>query len=119
MSTKHTPGPWVGIDPKTKKFRDSPWEAENTRVKSTMAAPIKAGRATVALVVMAGWENKDELHANACLISAAPDLLESAQIFEEYCNAIDAGDYVTAVLLYNEAQAKRRAAIAKATGAPK
>lgn len=105
MRTKYTPGPWIGIDPKTGKFRDTPWDAVNERVSSSMAAPIKAGRATVALVVMAGGENEDELDANACLIAAAPELLEALEeLVAEFgvCGLTE----------------KARAVIAKATGEP-
>lgn len=79
METKFTPGPWVGIDPKTKKFRSTAWTADNERASSTMYAPIKAGKDTVALVVSDDWERKDELHANARLIASAPELLAIAQ----------------------------------------
>ncbi|MGL4260995.1 MAG: hypothetical protein ACRCTX_05190, partial [Afipia sp.] len=82
MSEKHTPGPWVGVDPKTGKFRDTPWDAVNERVSSSMAAPIKAGRATVALVVMAGWENKEKLHANARRIVACVNACEGIETSE-------------------------------------
>lgn len=85
MSTSHTPTPWVGVDPKTGRFRNTHWDAVNERVSSSMSAPIKSGRETVALVVMAGWENKEKLHANARRIVACVNACEgiSTESLEE------------------------------------
>lgn len=66
----HTKEPWMGMDPKTNKFRSTPWAAENENASSTMSAPIKSGRQTVALVVTDDWSRKDELLDNASRIVA-------------------------------------------------
>ena len=80
----HTPGPWIGVDPKTKKFRSSHWRVENDMASCTVSAPIKAGRNTVAIVVTDGFDGIDELQANARLIAAAPELLEAAKSIDTF-----------------------------------
>lgn len=110
-NAKHTPGPWVGIDPKTKKFRNSPWTVDNETASCTVAAPIKAKRKTVALVVTDDWYAKDELHANAHLIAAAPELLEA---LKDMLHVMEQHEQLSGCDCSIGDQA--RAAIAKATG---
>ncbi|MGL4265178.1 MAG: hypothetical protein ACRCTX_26440 [Afipia sp.] len=54
-------------------------------------------------------------HAAAKLFKAAPKLLKAAAVFEEYCEAMEAGDDVTAMFKFAEAHSIRRAAIREAT----
>lgn len=105
---KHTPGQWIGIDPKTKKFRSSPWRVENDKASCTVSAPIKAGRKTVALVVTDDFDGRGELQANARLIAAAPELLDALTHLEY--NARKSGAAMGLALDV------ARAAIFKATG---
>ena len=80
MSTaKHTPGPWIGIDPKTKKFRSFKGWSVDKECSSHMSAPISAKGGPVCIVMTDDWYKKEEMHANARLISAAPDLLEACR----------------------------------------
>lgn len=93
MTTKHTPGPWIGAGPSfgdplprytTEIITES--EDENGEVRSICELPVA--------------HHDDENEANARLIAAAPELLAALQAF------IDGGyDRETAIT-----------AIAKATG---
>ena len=106
MEAKHTPGPW------------SLAEVKNDSGRITHLVPIDSEKLSLLTVVDDGetYFGAVYLDSDARLIAAAPDLLKAALIFEEYCDAMDAGDDVTAMLKYAEAQTARRAAIAKATG---
>lgn len=112
MELKHTPGPWIGIDPSTGKYRETEWTADNDDLPATGVAPIMAQSDTVALVVADCYDPKlgvETIRANARLIAAAPDLLSAtiqveailAQIIDQPSDTLN----------------KLRAAIAKATGA--
>lgn len=103
MGYKHTPAPWFEV----KHFSEWLISDGSRLVATTAGSPAHLGLAHA---------KRDA--ANARLIAAAPDLLKAALTFEEYCDAMDAGDDVTAMLKYAEAQTARRAAIAKATGEP-
>mgnify|MGYP003604995642 CR=1 FL=1 len=103
--SNHTPGPWIGIDPKTKMFRSSKgWSVDKERC-SHMSAPISAKGGPVCFVVTDDWEKKAELHANAQLIAAAPEMLGILQYIE---GRIPSGD--------TKSIAQIRAVISKATG---
>ena len=80
MKMSHTKGPWIGIDPKTKKFRNTHWRADSATARRTLSAPITSGRTCVAMVVSDDWDKRDEFDANARLIAAAPDLLHALSI---------------------------------------
>lgn len=102
MTDKHTPGPWIVASDETVTVRDAQdgGIASCGWLKSRLTGP----RRTSA-----------EVHANARLISAAPDLLEALRAFvedgfslHEVERRTDPGTYAAIV--------KARAAIAKATG---
>lgn len=59
-------------------------------------------------------EYTDETYANAKLIAAAPELLEACRLFEQY-DSSDPESSVKMMLLYADAIAAAKAAIAKAT----
>lgn len=99
---KHTPGPWrIVIDDDGNPLSGRPMIA---------AAP----ELDCAIVHWDGfkqwfWESargEKEMHANARLIAAAPDLLEALELF------LSAADIHT----FDDATAKARAAIARAKG---
>ena len=105
MRNEFTPGPWVGINKRTKKYGSfHGWSADNELASSTMSAPINAGRETIALVVTTDWERRDEHDANARLIAAAPELLATLQ------EVVRISDHK------HDAWNAAKAAIAKATG---
>jgi len=113
MSNKHTQGQWVGLNAKTKKFGSfHGWRADNETASSTMAAPINAGRETIAMVVTDDWERKEEMHANARLIAAAPELLAALSQIERLSREADGGLVDVRAMLGDIA----RSAISKATG---
>lgn len=107
MTTKHTQGPW---------FAD-----EDGRIWRRPLSELYERGGTVAgdkpiAVVYKGWYGKDEkgypVEANASLIAAAPELLETLQL---------AADYIDGPTAWTKAQEdvlreKLYAAIAKATG---
>ena len=69
----------------------------------------------VALVFRPDTDSETERHANACLIAAAPELLEALQLAER----LERGPHIESdsewIRLSEEVETKRRAAIAKAT----
>src|SRR5690606_20171359 len=80
MEHKHTPGPWMGINPNTGKYQETGWSADNDDLTATGMAPIVAQSDTVALVVADCYDAKvgvDMIMANARLIAAAPELLNA------------------------------------------
>jgi hypothetical protein len=106
MSSKHTPGPWIGAGP---SFGDplprytteivTEWEEEDGESLSICTLPFH--------------HHDDENEANALLIAAAPDLLEALRkvvaLWDHHASAH--GDGIISPL--HEAA---RAAIAKAEG---
>lgn len=93
MNTKHTPGPWH-----TRRFDNEANGSHNFTV-----------RASASLCEVARMSQVDQgvAEANACLIAAAPWLLEAAT---DAVSAYDDGDLDGAIIR------RLRAAIAKATG---
>lgn len=106
MTTKHTPGPWIGAGPSfgdplprytTEIITES--EDENGEVRSICELPVA--------------HHDDENEANAKLIAAAPELLEALKLMRHWAEADQVnytGDHPVAVA---------RAVIAKATGESK
>lgn len=80
---KGTPGPWY--DQVEGVYRDSPWTIEHDKGHDASWAPVTTDRGrTLALVVNDDTKRPmdfqdAEMHANAALIAAAPDLLEALQ----------------------------------------
>ena len=102
---KHTRGPW--------KVGDST-EPHDKR----LWIQCKGNGHTIARMADAGQKGK----ANACLIAAAPDMLEALramqEMFEALCEKIDWGSSFLGakeITLMNEAPIKARSAITKAT----
>ena len=103
----HTPGPWYW-DAKVwdyDKAQDAPWLVKNETE-----------------TVLTGHINC-ESEANARLIAAAPELLESLKLMDEaYCNACNASNACSAMSQKDwvhgrKAMVAARQAMAKATGA--
>lgn len=94
MSDKHTPGPWAHINP-------DGFTVRHPQVYSDTGPVCNA--------TWLGDGRINELRANACLIAAAPDLLESLQ---EIVAAADGAGWSQLDATLERA----RAAIAKATG---
>jgi hypothetical protein len=114
MSTKHTPGPWIGKNEHGKYNPDHAWIADDENKLSSESAAIWAGGKVIALVVHSSnrftAESDPSIDANARLIAAAPDLLEA---LKKLCDMADDGDVACWVAEWDKA----RAAITKATGA--
>ena len=103
MNTKHTPGPWI-YGPET-------WP-DCTRIDSEGGRVIAAVRTRE----ITSWEKSHPIYswsyegaANACLIAAAPELLEA---LSGLLKAVERGVLPES----GSAQDAARAAIAKATG---
>lgn len=95
MNTKHTPGPWIA-DLET-------WAGIVNAPAGTIAGPVGGSKGATL----------DELHANARLIAAAPELLEALDGLMAKLSA------KSPALQYHdckEAYEQARTAIAKATG---
>ena len=92
----HTPGPWHrNVQPATKY--NTVWAGHNKHV---------------ARVVIDGGLSDEEIEANICLITAAPELLKALQDAVDYLK----GSATRTVNTDNAAAEKARAAIAKAAG---
>lgn len=108
MTTKHTPGPWhIG----RKEFD----RHGGTAIQGSVPTAEISGAGYAALVSLGASEA--EMHANAALIAAAPDMLAAlraglAALRSAFANAetCDVPDYA------DEAEAAMVAAIAKAGG---
>lgn len=99
MTAKHTPGPW-GCD----LLPDGSFHIEKD--------PNNLGRYMVIATRCTYHERRDEMHANARLIAAAPELLEALEFYlsqDEIAEGYGGG-------VGRKAQEKARAAIAKASG---
>ena len=99
--SKHTPGPWIGAgpsygDPLPKYINEIVADREDDDECKTIC-------------YMPVIDEDDETEANACLIAAAPDLLEMLVEAHDIIDAI--GQPETA-----EVAARMRAVIAKARG---
>lgn len=102
--SKHTPGPWTVIYCN----RDLPPHVTAKLRFKPVDVMIGDRRLRIS-------EN-DSGDADARLIAAAPELLEAARTFQEYCEAIDDGDDVAAMHFFAIAQQQFKAVIAKAEG---
>lgn len=109
MNTKHTPGPWIADT--TRRYGHPPALTPNIPINPiVMGWPVNRSIAKVP-------RGYAEAEANALLIAAAPELLGALRAEQEWREREAAGaidpewDYEVMV------GAKRRAAIAKATGA--
>lgn len=116
MSAKHTEGPWKGQQ-SNGRFHDTEWSADADGYQRTMFAPIvDAEGNTVALVVRTDW-NDAQIEADARLIAAAPELLESlTALLEHYVELVNCGDCGKWNPENESEVLAARSAIAKATG---
>ena len=94
---KHTPGPWKAVE----------WSDD--RIEFTAGYEFSADGHLLPLDSMS-TNNYDEVHANARLIAAAPDLLEALMLM------LDQFTKTPSTLKDSEARCKAHAAIAKAMG---
>jgi hypothetical protein len=106
---KHTPGPWA--------VHSTTWEEGGNLVQPIIAESDKmAGQRLIALVRLSAPRLKDGA-ANACLIAAAPDLLEAGEKLlkqvDAYLDYVSSGDPDKEM---EEAADDLKAAIAKARG---
>ena len=112
MTTKHTPGPWIGMDKNGNFDGDHDWCAEDESRETSEVAPIWANGKVVALVVHSqdGYYpgSHPSIEANARLIAAAPDLLEALHEMVDLVGM--------AIPFDGPQQRKARKAIARATG---
>lgn len=99
---KHTPGPWVAKE--DGKYRDSPWSIDHEDGHCASWAPISTAKGrTLALVVNDDSKRpmdfqEEEMHANAKLIAAAPELLEAAQkTVDAWAAFIDSFNYTPGI----------------------
>lgn len=113
MSARHTPGPWSACN----KF--SGVTLSNWRVSEGDSTPgVEAG-----IAIMSGGRSDETEQANARLIAAAPELLESLQSLEKRLTAAANAFYATgtrkalmeALGGWKDDITPARAAIAKAT----
>lgn len=103
MSTKYTPAPWFVEGTTVYALEHYGWKKGEEQFCNRFTASVQRGQK----------ENKDELLANAQLISSAPELLEALQWYIE-------NDDVRLEMAGNEFYAngyyKAKAVIAKALG---
>lgn len=106
--SKHTPGPWKWIDT---EFYGDPLEGPNKNcLVGPPADPDCKPYATDSSDHVVYFETPIENEANACLISAAPDLLEALkECIDRACTT--RGEWVPLATMK-----KMQAAIAKAEG---
>lgn len=120
--SKHTPGPWVSKQ--DGKYRDSPWSIDHEDGHDASWAPISTEKGrTLAIVVNDDSKRpmdfqEEEMHANANLIAAAPDLLEALEYLMRIVDSSGDESYVQ-IHLAPEFFEPARAAIAKAKGQTK
>jgi hypothetical protein len=88
-------------------FTPGPWEVDGTHVYAPSG--ILSARRKVCIV-------RDNLEANARLISAAPELYEALRLFVEEYDAVDDHTGVSLMIAYDNALMAGRAALAKARG---
>lgn len=111
--SKHTPGPWL--------VRRWSWPTE---VTGPIHQVISADRFPTAFVP--AWdepnpgevEASEEAKANACLIAAAPELLEALRMFVVWYGLRDKHDTLLPPKMQEAELAQAMRAIAKATGEP-
>ena len=109
-TTKHTPGPWTIGSSDVQPIGLAICHGLSERKHSTIARFVKRG-----------VDSYTELHANATLISAAPELLAALQRLADAAFARDTtmGDLCTLLAAkanLSDAERSARAAIAKAEG---
>lgn len=115
--SKHTPGPWVAKE--DGKYRDSPWSIDHEDGHDASWAPISTAKGrTLAIVVNDDSKRpmdfqEEEMHANATLIAAAPDLLEALQRLQTAAYNVG-GEHVTEHQQLIDAADSAQSAIAKA-----
>jgi len=104
MTTKHTPGPWAINNPDHENF-------------------VTIGSSSVRNIAdvwaINGDCTEDERDANACLIAAAPELLEAAKLVLAWYEAEDDHsntNFYQRMEMCRTSEAALRSAIAKATG---
>lgn len=104
--SEHTPGPW-GVGSKIKEYDP---EYEN----DLLGQNIDFANHTGAIQI---WgESRKELNANACLIAAAPDLLEALEVCIPAPSQYADSGLAKSNMRYEEALRIREQAIAKARG---
>ena len=115
MNMKHTPGPWIYKNEAGDLVQDDNWEADyqGRDVATHSWMLIASGKKTIALSVStsmtyATTKSDAEMEANACLIAAAPDLLEALMLVDSMMTGVKVDA--------NMVEKKVHAAIAKAIG---
>ncbi len=101
MSAKHTPGPWF-------TFANGACIGGPVGPMGNPSGADTAGIAHFGMSLRTGTE----IHGNAQLCAAAPDLLQALQVFAERCSS----EETITITVRTEHVERARAAIAKATG---
>ena len=107
--TKHTPGEWHRTT------------APNGDIQICTVNKGDEPNGIVATVRKASWTNKKEAEANARLLSASPELLESLELFIAFMASLNPGwlgKTTGDIGLLNDAYLLSAKAIAKAKGQP-
>lgn len=98
--TKHTPGPWLAIRPHQENDGSAMWELDDDEEPAAVYAIVAPASGEAVAMSHDLFEFRE---ADACLIAAAPDLLEAL-------------DELLSVGITQRSWRKGRAAVAKARG---
>jgi hypothetical protein len=128
MATKHTPGPWFVRDFRESYMRELGWTGpsiDRILITNKTGSEIVESAGENCVVARIQFDNRTEPLgesnlADACLIAAAPELLDGCKALLGLLELIGGRDDVSTelrdVLATNHRVAEARAAIAKAEG---